>query len=58
MNEVVDWLGTSGYAKEFLAEKGIRSVRSYSIGAEGTLNIIRISIALELLGKEFLPYRS
>lgn len=29
----------------------------YSIGAEGTMNIMRIIIARELLGKEFLPYK-
>jgi len=35
---------------------GIRGVRSYSIGAEGGMNIMRIIIARELLGKEFVPY--
>lgn len=58
MNEVADWLGALGYTKEFPIEMGIRGVRSYSIGAEGTLNIMRIIIARELLGNEFLPYRS
>lgn len=56
MNEVADWLGALGYTKEFPVEMGIRGVRSYSIGAEGTMNIMRIIIARELLGKEFLPY--
>jgi len=56
MNEVADWLGAIGYTKEYPVEMGIRAVRSYSIGAEGTLNIMRIIIARELLGKEFLPY--
>jgi acyl-CoA dehydrogenase len=58
MNEVADWLGALGYTKEFPVEMGIRGIRSYSIGAEGTLNIMRIIIARELLGKEFLPYRT
>lgn len=58
MNEAADWLGALGYTKEFPVEMGIRGVRSYSIGAEGTLNIMRIIIARELLGKEFLPYRT
>jgi len=57
MNEVADWLGATGYTKEYDIEMGIRGVRSYSIGAEGTMNIMRIIIARELLGKEFLPYR-
>ena len=57
MNEVADWLGAIGYTKEMPIEMAIRGVRSYSIGAEGTMNIMRIIIARELLGKEFLPYK-
>jgi acyl-CoA dehydrogenase len=57
MNEVADWLGAIGYTKEYPIEMGIRGIRSYSIGAEGTMNIMRIIIARELLGKEFLPYK-
>jgi acyl-CoA dehydrogenase len=57
MNEVADWLGALGYTKEYPIEMAIRGVRSYSIGAEGTMNIMRIIIARELLGKEFLPYK-
>ena len=57
MNEVADWLGAIGYTKEYPIEMGIRAVRSYSIGAEGTMNIMRIIIARELLGNEFLPYK-
>jgi acyl-CoA dehydrogenase len=57
MNEVADWLGALGYTKEYPIEMGIRGVRSYSIGAEGTMNIMRIIISRELLGKEFLPYK-
>jgi acyl-CoA dehydrogenase len=56
MNEVADWLGATGYTKEYPIEMGIRGVRSYSIGAEGTMNIMKIIIARELLGKDFLPY--
>jgi len=56
MNEVADWLGALGYTKEYPIEMGIRGVRSYSIGAEGSMNIMRIIIGRELLGKEFLPY--
>jgi len=57
MNEVADWLGATAYTKECNIEMGIRGVRSYSIGAEGTMNIMRIIIARELLGKDFLPYK-
>ena len=48
MNEVADWLGAAGYTKEYPIEMGIRGVRSYSIGAEGTMNIMKIIIAREL----------
>ncbi|MEE8565659.1 MAG: acyl-CoA dehydrogenase family protein [Candidatus Thermoplasmatota archaeon] len=57
MNEVADWLGAIGYTKEYSLEMGIRGVRSYLIGAEGTMNIMKIIIARELLGKDFLPYK-
>lgn len=57
MNEVADWLGAVGYTKEYPIEMGIRGVRSYSIGAEGTMNIMKIIIARELLGKEFISYK-
>jgi len=57
MNEVADWFGAMAYTKEAPIEMGIRGIRSYSIGAEGTMNIMRLIIARELLGSEFLPYR-
>jgi acyl-CoA dehydrogenase len=57
MNEVADWFGAMAYTKECPVEMGIRGIRSYSIGAEGTMNIMRLVIARELLGAEFLPYR-
>ena len=57
MNEVADWFGAAGYSKEFPIEMGIRGVRSYSIGAEGTTNIMRLVIAREILGNDYLPYR-
>jgi acyl-CoA dehydrogenase len=58
MNEVADWFGAMAYTKECPVEMGIRGIRSYSIGAEGTMNIMRLIITRELLGPEFLPYRS
>ncbi len=57
MNEVANWFGAAGYSREYPIEMGIRGVRSYSIGAEGTVNIQRLVIARELLGSEFMPYR-
>ncbi|MGD2166397.1 MAG: acyl-CoA dehydrogenase, partial [Anaerolineae bacterium] len=55
MNEVADWFGAMAYTKECPVEMGIRGIRSYSIGAEGTPNIMRLIIARELLGQQFLP---
>jgi acyl-CoA dehydrogenase len=55
MNKVADWFGAMAYTKELPIEMGIRGMRSYSIGAEGTPNVMRIIISRELLGKEFLP---
>jgi len=56
LNEVADWHGAFAYTKECELDMGIRGVRSYSIGAEGTPNIMRVVIARELLGREFVPY--
>ena len=58
MNEVANWFGAAVYSKEYPIEMGIRGVRSYSIGAEGTVNIQRLIIARELLGSEYMPYRN
>jgi acyl-CoA dehydrogenase len=55
MNEVANWFGAMAYTKECPVEMSIRAIRSYSIGAEGSINIMRMIIARELLGKEFLP---
>jgi len=55
MNEVADWFGAMAYTKECPIEMGMRGIRSYAIGAVGTTNIMRIIIARELLGEEFLP---
>jgi len=55
LNEVANWFGAMAYTKELPIEMGIRGIRSYSIGAEGTVNVMRMIIARELLGREFLP---
>jgi acyl-CoA dehydrogenase len=58
LNEVANWLGAMGYTKEYPIEMGIRGVRSYSIGAEGAMNIMRIIIARELIGAEYTSPRA
>ncbi len=57
-NEVANWLGAMGYSKEYPIEMGIRGVRSYSIGAEGGMNIMRMIIARELIGNEYTNPRN
>lgn len=51
------WLGAAGYTKEYIYEAAWRGVMSYVVGAEGGLNIQKIVVARELLGKEFIPYK-
>jgi acyl-CoA dehydrogenase len=57
MDEVSNWFGAMAYTKEYPIEMAVRAIRSYSIGAEGAVNIMRMIIARELLGAEFLPTR-
>lgn len=56
-SHVMDWLGAYGYTKECDIEMALRGVKSYSVGAEGGQNIMRIIIARELLGDEYIPYK-
>ncbi|MDH5783082.1 MAG: acyl-CoA/acyl-ACP dehydrogenase [Candidatus Bathyarchaeota archaeon] len=51
------WLGAWGYTKECPLEMGMRGIMSYVIGAEGALNIQRVVLVRELLGKEYIDYK-
>jgi acyl-CoA dehydrogenase len=51
------WFGAAGYTEEVSLELGFRGIMSYLVGAEGGLNIMRIILGRELLGKEFIPYK-
>ena len=55
--DAVQVFGGYGYTKEYPIEMGIRGVRSYSIGAEGGMNIMRMIIARELIGGEYTSPR-
>ena len=55
LDEVSNWFGALAYTKECPIEMSVRAIRSYTIGAEGAVNIMRMIIARELLGAEFLP---
>jgi acyl-CoA dehydrogenase len=57
VKRVMMWHGAAGYTKELGLELGLRGIMSYVVGAEGGLNIMRLILARELLGKEFLPYK-
>ncbi len=57
VKRVMMWYGAAGYTKDVGLELGLRGVTSYLVGAEGGLNIMRIILGRELLGKEFVPYK-
>ena len=54
---VMLWMGAWGYTKECPLEMGLRGIMSYYIGAEGAMNIQRVIIARELLGKQYTAYK-
>jgi len=56
INDVLQWYGAYGYSKECPIEAGLRGARSY-MWAEGSNEIMKIIVARELLGKEFVAYR-
>lgn len=53
LKKAMIWMGAYGYTKEAPLEMGLRGVFSYCVGAEGALNIQRLVIVRELLGREF-----
>ncbi|MGA8537776.1 MAG: acyl-CoA dehydrogenase family protein [Thermoplasmata archaeon] len=57
VKRVMMWFGAAGYTKDVGLELGFRGIMSYLVGAEGGLNIMRIILGRELLGKEFIPYK-
>ena len=57
VKRVMMWHGASGYTKDVGLELGLRGIMSYMVGAEGGLNIMRIILGRELLGRDFLPYK-
>lgn len=57
VKRVMMWYGAAGYTKDVGLELGLRGIMSYMVGAEGGLNIMRIILGRELLGRDFLPYK-
>jgi len=56
INDAMQWQGAFGYTKECPDQKALRGVRSFTL-AEGSVEIMKLIIARELLGKEFMAYR-
>jgi acyl-CoA dehydrogenase len=56
INDAIQWYGAFGYTVDCPLELALKGVRSYW-WAEGALEIMRIVIARELLGKEYVAYR-
>ncbi len=56
INDAIQWYGAYGYTTDCNLELALKGVRSY-YWAEGTLEIMKIIVARELLGKDFVAYR-
>lgn len=56
VNDCIQNKGATGYTTESLDELKLRYIRAYWI-TEGTIDIQKIVIARDILGKEFIPYR-
>lgn len=56
INEAIQCFGAFGYTEECPLHLALKGVRSY-FWAEGTLEIMKIIVGRELLGKEFVAYR-
>ncbi len=52
IRDVMMWHGALGYTKEAGLERGLRGVASYVMGAEGAMNIMKVIIGKEIVGKE------
>jgi acyl-CoA dehydrogenase len=56
INDAIQWFGAFGYTKECPLDLGLRGIRSYP-WAEGSTEVMKIIVARELLGKEYVAYR-
>ena len=55
INDVLQWFGAFGYTLDCPIEMAFRGVRSYML-AEGSTEIMKMIVARELLGKEFIAH--
>lgn len=56
INDAIQWFGAFGYTEECPLHLALKGVRSY-FWAEGTIEVMKIIVGRELLGKEFIAYR-
>ncbi|GAB6273531.1 MAG: acyl-CoA dehydrogenase family protein [Peptococcaceae bacterium] len=56
INDAIQWFGAFGYTTECSLELALKGVRSY-FWAEGSLEVMKIIVARELLGKDYIAYR-
>jgi acyl-CoA dehydrogenase len=55
INDVLQWFGAYGYTLDCPIEMGLRGVRSYML-AEGSTEIMKMIVAREILGKDFIAH--
>lgn len=56
INDVMQWQGAFGYSKECPDQAAWRAIRSFAL-AEGSKEMMKMIVARELLGKEFIAYK-
>lgn len=56
INDAIQWFGAFGYTTECPLELALKGVRSY-FWAEGSMEIMKIIVARELLGRDYVAYR-
>lgn len=56
INDAMQWQGAFGYSRECQEQRALRGVRSFAL-AEGSTEVMKLIVARELLGKEYLAYR-
>jgi acyl-CoA dehydrogenase len=56
VSDALEWFGGLGTTTEYEIQQGFRTIRQATI-AEGTRNAQKIVIAMQLLGREFTPWR-
>ncbi|PCN50995.1 hypothetical protein B6U99_01635 [Candidatus Geothermarchaeota archaeon ex4572_27] len=56
LHDVLEWYGALGLTTEIDMHMAFRSMRMITV-AEGTMNAMRIIIAMNALGREYIPWR-